>query len=199
MKTILSYLLLVLTTSSSFSTSWTINNSGNTFSPSTITVVVGDDVTFSLESVHNAVEVSQATWNANGTAAVAGGFQVALEGGPVQAAQPGIGTHYYVCTPHTSPGMKGTIIVQNATGIEKSKLPAGFSIYPNPSLISLTFNANDDEIGSGFYIADLSGRRVACGKIENSITTIGISYLARDTCLIGTVDQRKRFIKLAKL
>jgi len=199
MKTILSLLLLVLSTSISFSTSWTINNSGNTFSPSTITIVVGDDVTFNLESVHNAVEVSQATWNANGTAALAGGFQVALGGGPVQAALLGVGTHYYVCTPHASLGMKGTIIVQNATGIEENKLPAGFSIYPNPSLISLTLNANDDEIGSGFYIADLAGRRVATGKIENNITTIDISYLARGTYLIGTVDRRKRPVKLVKL
>jgi plastocyanin len=199
MKTILSLLLLVLATSMSFSTSWTINNSGNTFSPSTITIVVGDDVTFSLESVHNAVEVSQATWNANGTAALSGGFQVAFGGGSVQTAQLGVGTHYYVCTPHASVGMKGTIIVQNATGFEENKLPAGFSIYPNPSLLTLTLNAYDVEIGSGFYIADLSGRRVASGKIENNITTIDISYLARGTYLIGMVDQRKRPLRLVKL
>lgn len=70
MKTILSLLVLVLATSSSFSTSWTISHSGNTFSPSTITIGAGDDVTFSLASVHNAVEVSQATWNSNGFSAL---------------------------------------------------------------------------------------------------------------------------------
>ncbi len=198
MKTILSLMLLVLSTSSLFSTTWTIGNSGNTFSPSTITILPGDDVTFNLESVHNAVEVSQTTWNANGTAALAGGFQTAVGGGPLQASQLGVGTHYYVCTPHASLGMKGTIIVQNATGIEDNKLPAGISIYPNPSLISLTLKANDDEIGSGFYIADLSGRRVASGKIENNITIVDISYLARGTYLVGTVDQRKRPVKLVK-
>lgn len=162
-------------------------------------ISAGDDVTFNLESVHNAVEVSQATWNANGSSTLAGGFQVAFGGGPVQASQLGVGTHYYVCTPHASLGMKGTIIVKNVTGISDNNLPPGLSIYPNPSAISLTLNADEGEIGSAFYISDLAGRKVASGKIENKITAVDISYLARGTYLIGIVDQRKRPIKLVKL
>lgn len=198
MKTILTLLLLVLSTSGSYSTSWTVTNSGNTFSPSTITIVAGDDVIFNLESAHNAVEVSQATWNANGSAALAGGFQTPFGGGTVTAGQLGIGTHYYVCTPHASLGMKGTIVVQNATGIEEHRLPAGFTIYPNPSQISLTINSNDEEIGSGFYIADMSGRKVVSGIIENNMTIIDIGNLARGTYLIGMADLRKRPVRFVK-
>jgi hypothetical protein len=145
------------------------------------------------------VEVSQTTWNANGSTALTGGFQLGFGGGQLQPSQLGVGTHYYVCVTHASQGMKGSIIVQNVTGTEESKLPAGFSIYPNPSLISLTLNANEEEIGSGFYITDLAGRKVASGKIDNTITSIDISYLARGTYLIGIVDQRKRPIKLVRL
>jgi plastocyanin len=199
MKAILSLSSLVLSTTISFSTSWTITNSGNSFSPSTLTITVGDDVTFNLESLHNAVEVSQATWNANGSSMLAGGFQVGFGGGQVQASQLGVGTHYYVCTPHASQGMKGTIVVQNVTGIGDNKLPPGFSIYPNPSAVSLTLKANEAETGSGFYIADLTGRIVGSGILDNEITAIDISYLARGTYLIGLVDQRKRPVKLVKL
>jgi plastocyanin len=199
MKSILSSLVMVLSTTITFSTSWTITNSGDSFSPVTITITVGDDVTFNLEAIHNAVEVSQATWNANGTSMLAGGFQVGLGGGQVQASQLGIGTHYYVCVPHASSGMKGTIIVQNVTGIRENKLPPGLSIYPNPSVVSLTVKANDGETGSGFYIADLAGRIVGSGILDNTITTIDISYLTRGTYLIGMVDQRKRPVKLVKL
>jgi plastocyanin len=199
MKTVLSSLVLVLFTSCAFCTTWTITNSGTTFSPSTITITAGDDVIFNLASIHNAVEVSQATWNANGTTKLSGGFETAFGGGQVLSSQLGVGTHYYVCTTHASLGMKGTIIVQNATGIEESKSSADFSIYPNPSLISVTIKANSSRIGSEFYIADLSGKKVASGRLDDEITVIDISQLVRGIYMIGMADQRERPIKLVKL
>ena len=95
-------------------TTWTITNSGFTFTPATIYIVLGDSVNFVIASVHNAREVSQTTWNSNGTTALTGGFQTAFGGGMVLPAQLAVGTHYYVCTPHASIGMKGTIIVCSA-------------------------------------------------------------------------------------
>lgn len=199
MKTIFSYLFMVLSTTGAFCTSWTIANSGNTFSPSTITITVGDDVVFNLGSNHNAVEVSQATWNVNGVTKLAGGFETAFGGGQVQPSQLGVGTHYFVCTPHASLGMKGTIVVQNTTGIEENSLPSDFSIYPNPSLVSVTIKANEKGIGSEFYLTDLTGKKVASGRLDNEMTTIDISHLTRGTYMIGLVDQRKRPVKLIKL
>lgn len=199
MKTILFSLVLVLSTTGAFCTSWTITNSGSTFSPSTITITAGDDVKFELASIHNAVEVSQATWNANGITKLAGGFETAFGGGQVQASQLGIGTHYYVCSTHGSSGMKGTIVVQNATGIEENRLPSDFSIYPNPSRVSVTIKTKENEIGSVFYIADLNGKKVASGKLANEITTIDISRLTRGIYMIGMVDHKERPVKLIKL
>ncbi|HEX7414789.1 MAG TPA: T9SS type A sorting domain-containing protein [Bacteroidia bacterium] len=112
----------------------TIVNSGSTFSPATVTITVGDTVKFTLTSIHNGLEVSQATWNANGTTALSGGFLTPFGGGFVLPAQLTVGTHYYVCQNHASMGMKGVIIVQSAAGIEtvNTQYPA-LSIYPNPS------------------------------------------------------------------
>lgn len=110
---ILLSLLLMSTSLTGFCTVWTVNNSGLTFTPATITINAGDTVHFVLSTSHNAREVSQATWNANDTTALAGGFQAPFGGGLVLPAQLGVGTHYFVCTPHASFGMKGTIIVQN--------------------------------------------------------------------------------------
>lgn len=113
----------------------TITNSGFTFSPSTLTIASGDTVIFSIASIHNAVEVSQATWNANGNTPLAGGFSLGFGGGQVIPNQPG--THFYVCQPHASMGMKGTITVTPVTGVHRDgeEHPNEFILdqnYPNP-------------------------------------------------------------------
>ena len=199
MKTILISLVLVLSATGAFCTSWTITNSGNTFTPSIITITVGDDVTFALASIHNAVEVNQATWNANGNTKLAGGFETAFGGGQVQSSQLGVGTHYYVCSPHASLGMKGTIVVQNVTGIEESTSPYDFSIFPNPSSISVTIKADEIGISSEYYIADLTGKKVASGKLGDQITTIDLRHLTRGIYMVGMVNQRVRPVKLIKI
>ena len=99
----LSFFLLKITTAQ-------ITNSGNNFTPDTITVTVNTPVSFNLTASHDAVEVDMATWLANGTASN-GGFTLPLGGGvftPTNAQ-----TYYYVCTPHAGMGMKGVIVAEN--------------------------------------------------------------------------------------
>ncbi|HUL42738.1 MAG TPA: plastocyanin/azurin family copper-binding protein [Bacteroidota bacterium] len=104
-------LFLVLSVSMSFATSHKIMNSGTTFSPATLTIAAGDTVVFSIASIHNAVEVSQATWNADGITSN-GGFSVPFGGGTIVLSA--VGTHYFVCQAHASMGMKGIITVTPA-------------------------------------------------------------------------------------
>ncbi len=106
-------LILFLICCNGFCKIWTITNSGNTFSPATITITFGDTINFVLASVHDAREVSKVTWDANGNTAFSGGFQTPSGGGFIYPAQLAVGTHYYVCTPHAVVGMKGVIIVQD--------------------------------------------------------------------------------------
>jgi len=106
------------------------------FVPDSITINLGDSVSFSLTSIHNAIEVSQATWLANGNTSN-GGFQVPFGGGLVLPAQLGLGVHYYVCSPHAAMGMKGRIFVINANSVRDDQQigPKDFQLfqnYPNP-------------------------------------------------------------------
>jgi plastocyanin len=120
--------------SSSFSATYTVTNSGFTFSPSAVTINLGDTVIFSLASIHTAEEVTQATWNANGNSSN-GGFFTSLGGGTVVPSH--TGTYYYVCSIHYYMGMKGTITVTSATGVpnQLQTIPHELSLtqnYPNP-------------------------------------------------------------------
>ncbi|MGA2625354.1 MAG: T9SS type A sorting domain-containing protein [Bacteroidota bacterium] len=112
----------------------TVTTAGFAFSPATIAITAGDTIQFVLSSMHNAQEVSQATWNANGTTSN-GGFSVPFGGGELILTKSG--TFYYVCTNHAGLGMKGTITVTSATGVVAghSQLPGEFALeqnYPNP-------------------------------------------------------------------
>src|SRR5436190_1268984 len=117
MKKLILLTVICLYSFSGFCVTWTISATGAqmTFNPATLTVGTGDSINFSLASVHNAVEVSQATWNANGTTALPGGFSVPFGGGMARPPQLSAGIHYYVCQAHASSGMKGTITVCSAT------------------------------------------------------------------------------------
>ncbi|MBA4312447.1 MAG: hypothetical protein C0417_07435 [Chlorobiaceae bacterium] len=133
-KTTIIVALLFSLTGLSYSITHTIINSGTTFSPNAITINLGDTVIFTLSSLHNAVEVSQATWDVNGTTSN-GGFLLGFGGGIVVLQT--TGTHYYVCIPHASLGMKGTIIVNQTTDIKPSETitPQELRLmqnFPNP-------------------------------------------------------------------
>jgi plastocyanin len=140
----------------------TISNSGYFFTPDEITVNQGDTVIFSLGITHNAVEVSQSTWDANGNTPD-GGFSVGYGGGQVIMDTPG--TFYYVCTPHAAYGMKGII---NVTGIVTSAKEEGdvrnnskdiLNFYPNPvsDIMYLSLNINSPAM-INVNIVDITGR-----------------------------------------
>jgi hypothetical protein len=108
-----------------------IVNSGFEFSPDDIEINLGDTVVFQLASSHNAVEVSLATWNANGNTPLPG-FSVPFGGGMVTGLTAGV--HYYVCAPHASGGMKGKITVNAPSGIPAElAFDRVFKLFPNPS------------------------------------------------------------------
>jgi len=198
MKRISLSFFLLLSGMSGICTTWIITNSGFTFTPATITITFGDDVNFNLDAIHNAVEVNQSTWNANGSTALTGGFQTPFGGGLVQPSQLGIGTHYYVCVPHASSGMKGIIIVQNTTGIRENQVLSDFSVYPNPANNSLTIKASNYIIGSEFFITDQTGRKVFIGKLDHETMPIDINHLTQGIYLIQIIGQRRQPVKVIK-
>jgi plastocyanin len=198
MKKLFLSLLIFLPATIGFSASWVITNSGFTFSPATITITIGDDVTFSLDGSHNAIEVSQSTWNANGNTALPGGFQTSFGGGSVLVSQLTVGTHYYVCSPHASSGMKGVIIVQSTTDIEEIQTNTNLSVYPNPSNSIITIKSSNNIIGSQYCIMDQKGRSFFKDKLPNETTSIDISQLTPGIYLLQVVGQRIQSIKIIK-
>ncbi len=141
---------------------WIITNDGFTFSPAAITIQLGDTVTFQLASIHNALEVDKTTWDANANDPVTG-FTTPNGGGMILPAQLPVGTHYYVCEFHASSGMKGTITVEQTTGIEKGQTQTTFNVYPNPSnglfYFSYAVNVNPG-IPIELAVFDILGQRV---------------------------------------
>lgn len=132
MKKMILSLLLVSISMYGTAKTWTVLSSGMTFSPETVTINQGDSVKFILDASHNAVEVSESVWDANGFTAANGGFSIPFSGGTALPAKLTVGTHYYVCSPHAAFGMKGTVVVQAASALEQTDNEIPFMTYPNP-------------------------------------------------------------------
>lgn len=175
-----------------------VTNVGFTFSPSSLTIQAGENVTFVLENSHNVVEVSQATWNANGNTALAGGFSLGFGGGELLPAQLPVGTHYYVCGPHAASGMKGVIIVSTATGVEDIPEQNDFSVYPNPAIEIITVIASYNLFGSQYYLTDQNGSKILTGKIESETTSINISQFKNGIYFFRIEGQKRRSFKVVK-
>ena len=189
---------------SGFCTTWTVQNSGFTFNPDNLTIIVGDDVMFNLDGIHNSVEVSEATWNMNGNTPLAGGWATGFGGGLVPASMLEVGTHYYVCQPHAGDGMKGIIIVQQSTGTSDDIYRPSFSIYPNPSTgkIQLVMENTTFAKNNKLEVYDLHGklvRSIYSGWLEAGSTRNfrlegnGLSkgvYIIRLTGKSGMINQK---------
>jgi len=165
MKRMILFAIRVLLSSNiCFSVTHTVSNSGTSFSPGTLTINLGDTVNFVLASIHDAREVNQATWNANQNTSN-GGFQTPFGGGTVVLQTTGI--HYYVCVPHAAVGMKGTITVNQTTGVRTfgPTTPAEFALgqnYPNPfnPATEIRFTIADSRFTT-LRVYDMIGKEVA--------------------------------------
>jgi plastocyanin len=173
MKTITLTMMMLLAGLTAYSTTWQITNVNFTFAPATITITLGDSVKFNIASIHQVVEVSESTWNANDNDPLAGGFSTPSGGGLILPGMLEVGTHWYVCVPHASGGMKGMIIVEEATATEDIRFPSGVSLYPNPSNGKFQLIIEDAQLAKNYDMAiyDVQGRRVYTrSKSEMGIT-----------------------------
>lgn len=136
-----------------------INTVGNTFVPNNVTINFGDTINFQIAGNHDAMEVSQATYNANGTTPLPGGFATPFGGGLVLPSELAVGTHYYVCNPHAAMGMKGIITVLNCnppstpspiTGNQTVCLASTntYQVLPVPGAVSYTWGLPSGWVGT---------------------------------------------------
>ncbi len=199
MKTrILLLTFLLLTSITGFCATITITASSPTiysFSPNNgdITIASGDIVSFVLNQMHNAVEVSQATWSTNGITPLPGGFEVDYGGGTVSDLS--VGIHYYVCQNHAESGMKGTITV-TSLGLPGNRLVASIALFPNPTADLITIKGGESILGSAYSIADESGRQVLTGQLND--TSIDISRLTMGIYFFQIGEERRQSFKIIK-
>jgi plastocyanin len=161
MRKFLLAMALVMAASAAYSKKYTIINVGLTFSPDSIVINANDTIVFNFALIHNVVEVSKATWEADGNTSNEG-FTLPYGGGMLILTNPG--KYYYVCFPHAMYGMKGIIVVNSvSTGINNNTIISqNFEIFPNPAT---------DYINIKLYLAkrshvtlalfDITGRQVA--------------------------------------
>jgi len=199
MKKILLFTVLASSGFAGFGSTFTISNSGTEFTPATITIIVGDNVDFSLGTSHNAIEVSQATWNANGNTPLSGGFSTPFGGGTVSADKLAVGTHYFVCKPHASLGMKGTITVLDPTGIAENTSKEDISIYPNPSNGNFQLQINTSQFAKkldlGIYT--VQGKRVysKADMQQQTSSNIEISDLPKGIYFLRLFDGKDNYYR----
>jgi plastocyanin len=146
------YCILCLLFFSSTATSaiHTIVDSGLSFDPANLTINVGDTVIFSLATMHNAVEVTQNTWNTNGNTPN-GGFSTPFGGGTVIFST--AGTYYYVCSPHAAAGMKGIITVV-LTSVSTGAISP--TTHCKGASVTVPFTATGAFTGGNVFTAQLS-------------------------------------------
>ena len=87
-----------------------ISTWAHTFQPAVLTCDLGDTVYFDLGGSHNAIEVSEASYNANDPTPIENGFEFGYGANDFFVPQEAK-TYYYVCVPHL-PEMKAMIIVE---------------------------------------------------------------------------------------
>jgi len=134
------FILLFLSTLSTWVWSKTIvvTNNGDSFSPNNITATIADTIDFQLALSHNVVEVSKTVWDANGSVSN-GGFILPFGGGKLRITT--IGTYYFVCEPHSTFGMKGTLTITEVGEKYVAKLSGMQEEFPIPGFGSGEVNA----------------------------------------------------------
>ncbi|MBS1617816.1 MAG: T9SS type A sorting domain-containing protein [Bacteroidetes bacterium] len=157
----------------------TITTSGISYSPDSLAVHVGDQVTFNCDfSMHPLHEVDATTWAANGSTQLAGGFS-ATSGSTLTVSMTQVGTRYYVCSVHVSAGMKGRIFVTAPNGIEAITAVAA-TAYPNPASGQLHV-ITGRETDLHYSLIDMMGRTVLAADDHVSAqgyTTLDVSAVA---------------------
>lgn len=109
-KTILVSILFVVLARTSFAATVEVTTSGTTFVPPDVTIAVGDSVHWTglMAGFHTVAEVDDAvatSWN--------GGFHSAAGASDFTFMFNTPGDYFFICEPHVSLGMRGTVTVES--------------------------------------------------------------------------------------
>ena len=154
-KITLGIALLLLSFTALFATNYTVNFGSFFYSPDTLMMVVGDNVTWSGSFPSHPLQSTSVPVGANSFSCNTGtsfSYTVVVPG-----------TYNYECSVH---GFKGVLIVAAATGISSSALSADIKIAPNPAGSFFTVSVPENLIGELLTITDVTGRIVTAVQLS---------------------------------
>ncbi|MCC7501493.1 MAG: T9SS type A sorting domain-containing protein [Flavobacteriales bacterium] len=168
------------------------------FNPPSLTIALGDHVHItwdnSVQNDHDVTQISEATWNVNGTTLLPGGFQFGV-GTPNPGTDFTItptATAWYICTIHASMGMKGVINVTGGNGIEEATAQELYQLAPNPANTTVTVvSPNSGAFNVRF--TDAAGR-LCMDRTLNAERTVDVSTLTEGLYLVEFRDLRGKLL-----
>ena len=173
------------------------------FVPAALTIQIGDHVHIIFDDPdHTFTQVDQATWMANGTTPLPGGYNMG-EGTPQPGTDftitpTGLGTIYYVCQPHVvDHGMKGTIDVVS-TGVEEQTMPDAYRLAPNPASAMIEL-ITDEQTTTYVDFYDAEGKLSLSASLQGrgfiDVGTLGAgSYVVDIRNLGGALLSRRQLV-----
>src|SRR5688572_30539588 len=118
-KRLLFIFAALLLSANAFAVKIVIYNISNAYSQPYVQINLGDTIEFATTLTHTTQEVSMATWLANDTTHLPGGFDGPAGGGIWVPTT--LGEHYYVCVEHVQMDQMKGIVKVSQLGVEDNK------------------------------------------------------------------------------
>jgi plastocyanin len=166
-KHYLLFILSLLFGTGLFATDHTIVTAGFTYSPSTLAAAIGDNVTIVASGNHPTTQVSQETWDGNGTTPLPDGFGTNTSSFTFTIEE--AGTIYYVCDNHVGAGMKGQINV-STVGVDEyvDEVNVDFGAMPiTDGTLTYAIEAPENAVKS-ISVVGLNGQQVLEAEVTSS-------------------------------
>lgn len=170
------FAVIALGASTAQAVTYTVNISGTSYAPDVVNANVGDTIFIQASGNHPLMEVSQSTWDANGTTMLPGGF--GTQTATFMVIPTTAGTIYYVCTAHVGCcDMKGLINVSSTTGILDPNAVSNLQVYPTVVKGGEFTIAGNNELmlGSTLLLYNINGQLVKSFALENEVEVLNAS------------------------
>jgi len=176
MKTKLLFLMMLVSTIAFNNASATMHmitagpNNTTTFSPSTLTIPLGDTImwmwaTDDHTTTSTTIPSGAAAWDA----------PLNITHTSFTYVPTVVGTYNYKCIPHESMGMLGSFTVVFPTSVPNTVAQTGVEIYPNPASNEMRITGN----ATGVDLMDVTGKVIRHMQPE-SVTAAGQYYRLND-------------------
>lgn len=189
-KITLSIASLFLCFTALFATNYTVNFGSFYYSPDTLQLIVGDQVTWAGSfTSHPLASTSVPFGAASFSSSVGTSYSYTV-------TVPGI--YNYECSIH---GFKGVLIVSSVSGITSLELTPKIELTPNPATTSVTISIENPErvltpfgVTPAVTVTDITGRVVLQSEIRNSKFEINTALFANGAYFVTLGNTTQKLI-----